>query len=389
MKIAMIGQKGMPAVHGGVERHVHELASRLVAHGFSVRAYARSWYTKKTPRFVDGVELVYTPSLHTKHLDTITHTFLSTIHAMRSDIDIMHYHGVGPSLISWIPRIFTPRIRVITTFHSIDRKHRKWGALARFILRLGEKTACMFAHQTIAVSQTIQQYARDVYDAQLTYVPNGVTIKAPVTRTSALSHFDLKPNEYVLMVSRLIPHKGAHYLIGAWKQFQKTHAELAGGKKLVIVGDGHYTDAYVGRLQYEAKDDDSIIFTGFQTGETLDQLFAHAALFVHPSENEGMPLVVLEAMSHALPVLVSNIPEHRDLITRPAYLFHPGSVDDLVKKLVVLLKKNRAVLEKDGQMNRTIVAAEYDWDQVCEKIERLYTSEYMEIPRKAVLIPHI
>ena len=138
MRIAMIGQKGLPAKFGGVERHVHELSVRLVKIGHKVTVYSRKWYTGGKDKKFAGVEIQHLPSIRTKHLDAITHSFLATLNAIKNKSDVIHYHGIGPSLVSWIPRLFAPRIKVITTFNSIDRKHEKWGLGARLILKLSE-----------------------------------------------------------------------------------------------------------------------------------------------------------------------------------------------------------------------------------------------------------
>lgn len=375
MKIAMIGQKGMPAIHGGVERHVHELAVRLVERGHSVTAYSRKWYTGGKTKPVEGVVIKHTPSLHTKHFDTITYALFATVQAIKDRQEVIHYHGVGPSLVSWIPRIFAPRIRVVNTFHSIDRKHEKWGVIAKLALWLGEWASCRFAHKTIAVSRTIQQYVRDAYSRDIEYIPNGVPTYTKTKNTDTLKQFKLKSKDYIVMVSRLIPHKGAHYLIAAYQKLQKSNPELLNGKKLVIVGDGHYTDAYVSYLKNMAEGDPNVIFTGFQSGDDLKQLFSHAMLMVHPSNNEGLPITVLEGMSYGLPLLVSDIPEHRELIHDAKYNFTRSDVASLKRKLEALLTETKTKLANRGRKNRAIVAAGYNWENIVTEIESLYEKE--------------
>ncbi len=175
MKIAMIGQKGIPTRFGGIERHVEELAIRLGTLGHEVRVYTRAWYAAPKKRFSRGVSTVVTPTVNTKHLDAIVHTFTATIHAIGAGVDVIHYHGVGPSLLSFIPRIFAPRIRVVSTFHCIDRKHQKWNVFARLALGLGERAACVFPHATIAVSKTLQAYCDNSFNTDTIYVPNGIS----------------------------------------------------------------------------------------------------------------------------------------------------------------------------------------------------------------------
>lgn len=375
VKIAMIGQKGIPAVQGGVERHVEELSLKLVERGFDVTVYARKWYTQGQP-VVSGVEVKHLPTLHTKHLDAIFHSFLATLHAIFHGHDIIHYHGVGPSLVAWIPRIFGRKSKVIVTFHSIDRKHQKWGLLARFMLRMGEWTACHFPHQTIAVSQTIQQYVRDVYDKEAHYIPNAVNLpSSTLSPLSELNKFNLDANKYLLMVSRLIPHKGAHYLIEAWQELSTENPEIIGKNKLVIVGDGSHTTAYVDRLKAQAASNPSIIFTGFQHGNTLSALFSQSLAMVHPSDNEGLPIVVLEAMSHGITVLLSDIPEHKDLMIDKEFFFVHGSVSSLKEKLKMLLQLSAAEHKKQGGKNTQIVTTHFGWEQAVDSIIALYQSE--------------
>ena len=372
MQIAMIGQKGIPATIGGIERHVHELSRSLAERGFVITVYARAWYTGRREAVIPGVKVVHLPSLRTKHLDTITHTLIATLHAMRAGVQVIHYHGVGPSLWSWLPRLFTPNIKVITTFHSIDRKHEKWGVGARLALRLGEWTACHFAHQTITVSATIRQYARDVYDAETVYVPNAVPLYEKTNETEQLARWNLAPGKYILMVSRLIPHKGAHYLTEAYRALQLAHPELTRDLKLAIVGHGYYTDAYVQWLRNKSATNPNIVFAGAQSGEALAELFAHARLMVHPSDKEGMPITVLEGMSYGLPVLLSDIPEHAELVDNPEYLFAYGQVRSLVDRLKNLLRKPAAELGAEGQKNRAKIERHYTWERVLEQLIKVY-----------------
>ena len=370
----MIGQKGMPAIQGGVERHVHDLSVRLIQAGHMVDVYGRSWYTgTHADTLVDGVPVRIVPSIHTKHLDTITYTLMATIAAMRSSADIIHYHGVGPALLSWIPRVFTPHKKVVTTFHSIDRKHAKWGGVAKLALTLGEWAACKFAHQTIAVSRTIQQYARDVYNANTAYIPNGVEYLTPVPSTQILDTYGLTKQGYIIALSRLIPHKGMHYLVSAYVQLLETHPHALQGKKLVIVGDGSYTDSYVSYLKSIANGNPNIIFTGFQSGVALQELMSHAFLYVHPSTNEGLPITVLEAMSYGLPTLLSDIPEHIELCQDTRFLFKSEQVPHLKEQLEVLLT-NTSLRTISATQNRAEIERTYSWDHVTTSIIDVYTN---------------
>lgn len=372
MKIAFIGQKGIPFTFGGVENHVESLATRLVKEGQEVTVYCRQWYTQTTPSNYQGVSLRYTKSLHSKNLDAITGSFTATLDAMRRGFDIIHYQGVGPALLSWIPRIFAPQIKVVVTFHCQDRLHGKWGLLARLMLALGERAACYFPHETIVVSQTLKDYVAKKYHCQAIYIPNGVTLPENFSPTDILNRLGLQKKNYILAVTRLISHKSVHNLIEAFNALKQDNAQsLTQGLKLVIVGEGFYTDKYVQQLKQLAQDNPEVIFAGWQGGVDLQTLYQEAKLFVHPSVSEGLPLVVLEAMSYGLPVVVSNIPEHQELISDKRFSFAVGQSADLQRVLFWCLQ-NPEILQATGQANFRLVKQDYNWDQSARQLNEVY-----------------
>ncbi|MBU0706798.1 glycosyltransferase family 4 protein [Patescibacteria group bacterium] len=370
MKIAMIGQKGIPASFGGVERHVEELAPRLVKRGHKVTVYVRPHYTMSKMKSFCGVKLISLPSFKTKHFDAISHTLFATIHALFQDYDIIHYHSGGPSLVSWIPRIFRPRIKIIATFHSLERLHQKWGLLARLILRLGEWTCVKFPHQTITVSKYLKQYCLDMYGKDTVYIPNGVSVKFTKSRAAKKikKDYGLMTDQYILTVSRLIPTKGIHYLIEAYKKL-KTR------KSLVIVGDSAYTDDYVKRLYKLADNDPRIIFTGFQKGKSLSELYSNTYLFVLPSEVEGLPVSLLEAAGFGKRTLTSDIPANLEIVKVNdqviGYTFRNKSINDLSKKLDEIIKHPKST-QKTGKLARTVVHKEFNWHKIARETENLY-----------------
>lgn len=374
MKIAMIGQKGIPAIYGGIERHVEELAIRLAEGGFDVSVFCRPWYGNKTEekmKVYKGIKLVYLPSLKTKHFDAISHTFLATIYASFGKFDIIHYHGVGPALLSWLPRIFCRKTKVITTFHCIDRKHQKWGFFAKVMLRAGEWAACRFAHETITVSKTLQQYCSEAYDKDTAYVPNGVSVAESFSNqpSGILEKYNLEKDKYLLMVSRLVRHKGAHYLIRAFRELQEKDARFC-DLKLVFAGDSVFTDDYVKELKDLAKEDQNIVFVGFQSGRPLEDLFLNSLAVVHPSESEGLPIAVLEAMSYGKVVLASDIPENMELIKDFGFSFQNKNVRDLTLRLKEVLMCHD--LRERGEEAKKFVADNYNWEHVVSEVKKVY-----------------
>lgn len=375
MKIAFIGQKGVPATWGGVEQHVHHLVEELATQApeASLVVYARKHYVSKSvaqqyASELPSVSIVHTPSIPSKHLDAISHTFFSTLHAMWNSVDVYHFHGVGPSLLAWMPRVFRPRARVITTFHSHDRLHSKWGRFARTVLTIGEWAALRFAHRTIAVSKYIQSYSTERYNMTPVYVPNGVSRVDRLRPSRITAEFGLKGNDYVLVVTRLLEHKGVHHLIRAFKKINTT-------KKLVIVGDSVHTDEYVAFLRRLARGDDRILFTGFQSGAMLQELFSNALLYVQPSESEGLSVSVLEAAAYGLPTIASDIPANAEVVAERGFLFKNANVADLTKQLQSLLRNSKKAQDERAAASRALrrhVRSDYAWEDIARNTIALY-----------------
>jgi glycosyltransferase involved in cell wall biosynthesis len=370
MKIAMIGQKGIPARSGGIERHVEELSAELVKRGHEVLVFCRPWYVSP---ILDhrGVRCIASLGLHTKHFDAITHTLSSIFLAARENVDVFHFHGVGPALLSWLPKLLRPRAKVIVTFHCIDRHHQKWNAFARLSLWLGEWMACHVPDATIAVSKTLSAYCHLTFDIDPIYIPNGTHIPSVTPHADILKTFALEPGRYLLMCSRLVRHKGAHTLIAAWKRLKALHPDLTKEMKLVIVGAGAFTDDYVEELQRLASGETTIVLTGLQTGESLEQLFAGAYAVVHPSVSEGLPIAVLEAMGYGKCVLAADIPENMELIESAGMPFAAGDVEDLVRQMALLISYPELV-QAVGREAREFVARHYDWEDIAEQTSYLY-----------------
>ena len=367
MKIAFVGQKGIPMKFGGVEKHVERLAVGLSEKGHKVFVYTRPWYSNPAVKSYKGVKLVSIRSWKTKNLDAITHTFFATLDVLKKNYDIVHYHGVGPALLAWIPKYFKKNTKVIITFHCVDRFHQKWGWFARFMLRLGEWMAIHASDDTIVVSKTLQLYTSRKYKADTVYVPNGVDCHKKVGVDRIKRKYGLQKGEYFLFLSRLVKHKGAHYLIDAYKK-------LTTDKKLVIVGDAAFTSKYVKKWKKLAGDSKKIVFTGNVSGDSQEwyELFSNAYLFVHPSESEGLPIVVLEAMSFGLPVLVSDITENMEIVgSSHGFSFKNKDVKDLKNKLQYLLGTPELV-QKVGEDARKHVEIHYSWDDITQSVLRVY-----------------
>lgn len=377
MKIAMIGQKGIPAKQGGVERHVEEISKRLAEAGHQVFIYSRSHYTGTLRADYKGVKLVYLPALKLKNLEAISHAALATLDVFRQNYDLVHYHGIGPGTLSFLVRFFKPKTKVIVTFHSRDRYQQKWGFLAREYLAFAEWAAARFPDATISVSEAIDRLVKETNPLKPSaYIPNGASVWNSKD-SDVLAKFNLQPEEYIFSASRLVNHKGIHYLIQAYQQLETD-------KKLVIAGEASYTDEYVKYLRKLAAGNPNIIFTGFQGGADLAALFESAYLFVQPSESEGLSITVLEAMAYGNPVLVSDIPENLEAFSGHGYMFRDKDVNDLRLKLSLLLQNSR-LIKSVGAAGQKFVMQNYHWDKIAESTAKFYG----QVLNQAVSIPEL
>lgn len=360
MKIAMIGSRGIPETYSGIETALKAMCPRLVAKGHEVAVYCRAYYG--LPDEYQGVHLISLPSINTKHLDTISHVALCIIHSLSQDFDILHFHALGPTLLSWVPKI--AGYKIVATVQGLDLQRAKWGPVARTALRIAELTSAILPHRTIVVSEVLKSYYETKFGSSATYIPNGVAVPEHSPPRLLPKEYGLHGNDYVLFASRLVPEKGVHYLLEA-------HSRLKTPIKLVIAGEGIHSRHYVASLQEMAGP--NVIFTGHVTGQLLEELFSNAYLYVLPSEIEGLSLSLLEAMSYGLCVLVSDIPENAEAVRDHGFTFQSGSSDSLAEVLEQLLHDENLVKEYRLK-SRTRVEEEYNWDRVTDLTEQVYLS---------------
>lgn len=364
LRVAMIGQKGYPPVHGGIEKHVAELASRLPAFGITVDIYSRPHYSALNgPADLTGVTVRRLPSIPTKHLDAMSHSLLATVDAIRQNFDIVHYHALGPGLLAGIPRLFRG-IPTIVTVHGLDWQRDKWGKVARTVLRLGEAASVSAPSGTIVVSKALRAHYLTEQKCATNYIPNGIV--APDYRPPHLIAAAGVRGEFVLFVGRLVPEKGCHLLLAAWRELP---AAVRQRYQLVIAGDGGFTPDYVDKLKQDAPD--GVIFTGYVHGPFLAELFTNAALMVLPSTLEGLSITLLEGMSYGRCCLVSDIPPNVEASGGHAVLFRSGDANDLRGQLEKTLA-DPELRQSLGSSSQVSAIEHYSWDRVADMTARLY-----------------
>ena len=368
-KVAMIGHKRIPSREGGVEIVVDELSTRLVQKGFQVDAYNRSGYhvsgkefDEKRGKVYNGIRLLTIPTFKSSKLNAIVYSFLATIRALFGGYGIYHYHAEGPCAMLWLPKLFGKK--VVATIHGLDWQRSKWGNFASDVLKFGEEQAVKHADEMIVLSRNVQNYFKENYDRETIYIPNGITRPDIKAADKITEKWGLKKDEYILFLARLVPEKGAHYLIEAYRK-------LSTDKKLVIAGGNSHSTEYVSQIHRIAEQDQNIILTNFVQGQELEELYSNAWVFVLPSDIEGMSLSLLEAMSFGNCCLVSDIQENVEVVEDKAVTFKKSDVDDLKKQLESLLAHPETVAAYKAA-SRDFICKKYDWDKITEQTMEVY-----------------
>ena len=361
MKVFVTGTRGIPDIPGGVEKHCQELLPRIASKGHEVAVATRSSYDEGQISLWRRTELCRCFAPRKKNLEAIVHTFLALLKAYQYRPDLVHIHGVGPSLLTPLAKVMG--FRVVFTHHGQDYDRQKWGKTAKFALRLGERMGALCANEVIAISSVIGDVLLKRYHRESNLIHNGVSLPERSSESYFLKDRGVQPQEYVLAVGRFVPEKGLHDLIHAFQSLQTDH-------KLVIAGEADHESDYSRRLREAAANDERIVLTGYITGAPLNQVYSHAALFVLPSYHEGLPIALLEAMSYGLSVLASNIPANWEVGLSPERYFRCGDVKDLKEKMKLLLRKGLSSDER--HKTSEMLERKYNWDKIADQTIEVY-----------------
>ena len=373
LNICMLGHKRIPSREGGIEIVVEELSSRMVALGHSVTCYNRKGHHVSGKEFdtsntnglkeYKGVKLKTVFTVEMKGLAAMTSSVFASIHAAFGKYDVVHYHAEGPCAMLWLPKLL--RKRCIATIHGIDWQREKWknGFGSKYI-HFGEKIAVKYADEIIVLSKGVQDYFMKTYGRDTKFIPNGVNRPVIIEAKLIEEKFGLKKDSYILFLGRLVPEKGLRYLINAFKKVETN-------KKMVIAGGASDTDSFMEELKELAKGDERILFTGFVQGKMLDELYSNAYIYTLPSDLEGMPLSLLEAMSYGNCCLTSDIAECTEVVEDKAVLFKKSDVEDLKDKLQQLCDCPEEV-KKYKETAAEFICKKYNWNAITEETLELY-----------------
>ena len=362
MKIVVTGTRGFPGVQGGIESHCEHLYSQLHKKERAITVFTREPYVNSQLHTYNGIELITLTCPKHKFLEAVVHTFKSVVKARSLKPDILHIHAIGPSLFVPLARLLG--MKVVITHHGPDYKRKKWSKPAKLFLMFCERMGALFANKVITIAKNISDDLMIQYGRESTVIPNGVLIPDTAETTEVLDEYDLKKQKYVLVVGRLVPEKGFDDLIDAFRL-----AALEDWK-LVIVGDADHEDRYSMELKQKVQGIENVVMTGFLKGQPLNEIYSHAGLFVLPSYYEGLPIVLLEAMSYGLSCLASSIPANKNVELEEDRFFQAGDIEALADKLKVYTKKSWAESDRDAQLK--LIEEKYNWVRIAEATYRVY-----------------
>lgn len=362
MKIAVTGTRGFPGVQGGVENHCEHLYTKLVQLGCEITVFIRKPYFDAQLDSHSGVKLIPLDCPRSKFLEAIVHTFKSTLKARDLKPDVLHIHAIGPSLVAPFARALG--MKVVVTNHGPDYMRGKWPWPARFFLKFCEYVGTCFANEIITISRNIADDISRKYGRKTTIIPNGVNIPQKASTDVYLQRYGLNKKKYMLAVGRFVPEKGFDDLIDA---FDKGNF---GNWKLVLVGDADHEDKYSRQLKEKAAKNKNIVLTGFLQGQSLHELYSYAGLFVLPSYYEGLPIVLLEAMSYGLSCIASDIPANRNVALNEKRFFRVGDVKLLSEKIRDFIEKSWD--EEDIKRQIDTILKNYDWEKIALDTMKVY-----------------
>lgn len=359
MKVVVVGLRGFPNIQGGIETHCEELYPRLASLGEEVTVVRRKGFVKEQPVRTSyrGVCFKDIAAPSVTGLEAAIHSLRGVWYAWYSKADIVHIHAIGPSIA--VPLAKVLGLRVVMTHHGPDYEREKWGPLARFVLKTGERFAAWWADDIISIStvicHTLEKKYHRTHRVHLIY--NGITTLPAPDGTDYLQQIGVEPGKYILAVGRFVPEKRFDKLVEAYSRLERKDC------KLVIAGDADYPSAYARQLK-ETAIRQEVVLTGMVKGDKLAQLYAHAALFVLPSSHEGLPITLLEAMSYRRKVLASDIPANKAVGLPPENYFHTNDPAHLTSHIASLLD--------NGQDTQTYDLSKYDWDHIAEQVRQVY-----------------
>ncbi len=363
MRIAYLVVKNIQR-GGGIEKYTLEVGKRLAAKGHEITVFSMPHYGH-VDYMVDGMRIVKVPCLKHAAAEKLSAGAMGALLSAMNfkNYDILHFHSVAAGAFGLLPRL--RGLKTVLQMHGIEWQRTRWSASGLAVLKALEAISLKSHNAYTAVSKIQCDFYQRYHGIAMQYIPTGADVM-PAQAPREILSMGLMPGKYILFASRLVREKGAHYLIKAFR-------ELKTDNKLIIAGDAAGEETYKTELKQAAFGDDRILFPGYVEGKKLAELFSHAAIYVQPSEVEGLSIALLEAMGYGICCLASDIPENKEAIGDTGFTFRSKDIGDLKAKLEFLLL-NPEPCAVMGALGRARVREYYSWDGIAAEFEGLYRS---------------
>jgi len=379
IKLAFIGQKGIPAIFGGIETYVESIVNNLPKENYDISVYVRNWYTGKELNNYKGARLIHIPTINNKYLDTFIHTFLCSLDSIFKKFDIIHYQGIGPSFFCWIPKIFGKEI--VLTIHGLPQRSIKWRFFVKIFLMFSEFIGISFADRIIVVSKELKEYFEKKYKKNFIYIPNAINLNGDSFTPKIIKEkYGLNGKDYLLYLGRITPEKRIDWILKTFKKIMedenlKTQRRID-NLKLVIAGFKSKSDRYEAQIKNYAGNDKRIILLKWVTGEEKGELLSNTLLFISTSYMEGMPIALLEAMGYGIPCLISDISSHKEIIkdNNNGFLFNQGDFESFLSKFKEVIKLDDKALTDIGTNAKEKIKNDYCLNDKIKIIDNIYQS---------------
>lgn len=371
MKIALLGTRGVPAAYSGFETCVEQLGSRLVQRGHHVTVYCRTPFITYPHPTYKGMELVKLPAIQNKYLDTLAHSFVSSLHALTRHYDAAIYFIAGNSPVTWIPRLIGTK--TILNVDGLDWKREKWPKVAKLYIQFAEYLSTRLPNIAITDSYVVQRYYQQRFGYRAPYIAYGSDIER-LPPGKYLQQFGLEPRNYILFVGRLVPENCAHHLVEAFQGLDTT-------MKCVIVGDAPYAEEYIAGLKQTS--DQRVVFTGYCFGEGYRELGSNAYCFVETSGVGGTHPALLEAMAMGNCVIAHDTEENKETIGGAGLTYTGQEGAESLRRILRHLITQPSLVAAYRRLAETRARTVYSWEAVTDAYEQL-CMELCTMQRKPV-----
>ncbi len=360
LKIAIIGSRGYPYIYSGYETLIKELAERLVAKGHSVRVYCHSSLFKKKPRIVNGIELVYTPSIKSKNFSQLFNSFFSFFHVCFSKVDVVLVVNSANGPFGILTKLF--RKRTCINVDGLEWLRPKWRGIGSIYFKISSRLSTYFFDRIISDSNEMFKIYHEKFKKDSNVIAYGSTM-IKKNNLEVLKHYKLSKNEYFLIVGRLIPDNNSMIII---EGFLKSNSN----KKLVIVGDVPYNDFYAKSIKNIKSE--KIILTGYiNCQKELSQLYKYCFGYIHGHQFGGTNPTMINALDFNCEILSIDTAFTREMLKFKKAIFFKRETESIIRSFINF--ENQIDDLREINMNYKLPKI-YDWDEIVIEYEKLFES---------------